>query len=54
MPNLFNIKSYMKVYKRTKLEVNNMHFGRTDSESYSNDAQPLDIADKFELKKQFN
>ena len=27
-----------------------MHFSRTDSESYSNDDQPLDLSDVFKLK----
>ena len=33
----FKIKSYNKLYNRTKLEVNNMNFSITDSESYSKD-----------------
>ena len=37
MPKRFNIKSYNKLYNRTKLEVNNMHFSNIDSESYSKD-----------------
>ena len=31
----------MKLYKRTKLEVNNVCFSRIDSESFSNDDKPL-------------
>ena len=33
----FKIKFYNKLYNRTKLEVNNMHFGSTDSKSYYKD-----------------
>ena len=37
MPKRFKIKSYNKLYNRTKLEVNNIHFSSTDSESSSKD-----------------
>ena len=50
MPKLITIKSYNKLYKLIKLEVNNKHFSSTEAESYSNDDQSLDIADVFELK----
>ena len=43
----FKIKSHNKFHKRIKLEVNNMHFSSTDSESYSKDDQTL--ADVFEF-----
>ena len=37
MLNRFNIKSYNKLHNGTKLEVKNMHFSSTDSESYFKD-----------------
>ena len=35
MPKRFKIKSYNKLYNRTKLVVNNMQFSSNDYESYT-------------------